>query len=126
MRHIAKFGPPCGPQGFTSGADGATMNSTMSTSSIALSGMNAAMIQIDVAAHNIANAQTPNFKPQAVQQTAQPEGGVTSTIVQTKEARSTLEGDVVNQMAASYYYRANLRVLQTEEKVMGTLLDAQA
>ncbi|HRH15959.1 MAG TPA: flagellar basal body protein [Aquabacterium sp.] len=98
----------------------------MSTSSIARSGMNAAMIQLDVSAHNIANAQTPGFKPQRAEMAAQPEGGVTATITQTKEARSTLEGDVVNQMAAGYYYRANLGVLKTEEKVMGSLLDTLA
>ena len=98
----------------------------MSSTSIALSGVNAAMLQLDVSAHNIANARTPGFKPQAVEQTAQPEGGVKATIVQVKEARSTLEGDIVNQMAASYHYRANLRVLQTEEKMLGKLLDTEA
>lgn len=105
---------------------GAVNIGTMSTSSIARSGMNAAMIQLDVSAHNIANAQTPGFKPQRAEMAAQPEGGVTATITQTKEARSTLEGDVVNQMAAGYYYRANLGVLKTEEKVMGSLLDTLA
>ena len=43
---------------------GAVNIGTMSTSSIALSGMNAAMIQLDVSAHNIANAMTPGFTRQ--------------------------------------------------------------
>ena len=55
---------------------GAVNIGTMSTSSIARSGMNAAMIQLDVSAHNIANAQTPGFKPQRAEMAALPEGGV--------------------------------------------------
>jgi flagellar basal body rod protein FlgC len=99
--------------------------SGMSTTSIALSGVNAAMLQLDVSAHNIANQQTPDFKPQAVVQSAEPEGGVRTKIVQTRDADSPLEGDIVKQMSASYAYRANLRVLQTEEKMTGALLDAR-
>jgi flagellar hook-associated protein FlgK len=99
--------------------------SSMSTTSIALSGVNAAMLQMDVAAHNIANQQTPDFKPQAVVQSAEPEGGVRTKIVQTRDADSPLEGDIAKQMSASYGYQANLRVLQTEEKMMGALLDAR-
>ena len=99
--------------------------SRMSTTSIALSGANAALLQMDVAAHNIANQQTPDFKPQAVEQTAEPEGGVRTKIVQTRDADSPLEGEIIKQMSASYQFQANLRVLQTEEKMTGTLLDAR-
>jgi flagellar basal body rod protein FlgG len=99
----------------------------MSTTGIALSGMNAAMLQLDVSANNIANAQTPNYRKQAVALEAAPEAqGVKATIVQTREAQSSIEGDVVGQMAATYYFRANLKVLQTEERMMGSLLDTRA
>lgn len=47
-----------------------------SSYSIALSGMNAYATRIGVSANNVANAQTPNYQPQAVEQTAQAEGGV--------------------------------------------------
>jgi flagellar hook-associated protein FlgK len=106
---------------------GAVTMRGMSTTSIALSGMNAAMLQLDVSAGNIANAQTPNYRKQAVENVAAPDGqGVKSTIVQTRDAQSSIEGDVVSQLAATYYFKANMKVLQTEERMMGSLLDARA
>src|SRR5688500_4534182 len=47
-----------------------------SLSSIAQSGIGAAALRLDSAAHNIANGQTPGFRRQVVQQEALPEGGV--------------------------------------------------
>ena len=38
----------------------------MSISSVGLSGMRAAQMQLDTTAHNVANAQTPGFQRQAV------------------------------------------------------------
>ena len=45
-------------------------------SSTALSGLNAASLQLQSSAHNIANAMTPGFRRQLVSQTADPAGGV--------------------------------------------------
>jgi len=53
----------------------------MSTSSISLSGMNAAPTSLGVTAHNIANLDTPDFRRQQVQQASEPSaGGVHPTI----------------------------------------------
>jgi flagellar basal body rod protein FlgF len=97
-----------------------------SIASIALSGLNAASTQLVAAAHNIANAQTPGFRRQLVQQTAQPNGGVVVSIGQATEAGEALAEDVVTQRAATYAFKANLLTLKTQDRVPGSALDLTA
>lgn len=97
-----------------------------SASSIALSGLQAATSHLGVAAHNIANVQTPGMRRQAVSQASQPEGGVSATVHQLPEPGESLETDVVNQMMASYVYKANLKTIETERAMTGALLDIRA
>jgi flagellar hook protein FlgE len=97
-----------------------------SIASIALSGLNAASSQLATAAHNIANAQTPGFRRQLVQQTAQPEGGVVVSIGQTAETGESLAEDVVAQMSATYAFKANMLTLKTQDRMIGSLLDLKA
>jgi flagellar hook protein FlgE len=94
--------------------------------SIALSGMNAASTQLATAAHNIANAQTPGFRRQLVQQTAQPEGGVVVSIGRAAEAGDALAEDVVAQMSVTYAFKANVLTLKTQDRMLGSLLDVTA
>jgi flagellar hook protein FlgE len=94
--------------------------------SIALSRLNAASNQLATAAHNIANAQTPEFRRQLVQQTAQPEGGVVVSIGRTAEAGDALTEDVVSQMSATYAFKANVLTLKTQDRMLGSLLDLTA
>ncbi|SHM64426.1 flagellar basal body protein [Rhizobacter sp. OV335] len=96
------------------------------TFSIGLSGLNAAQLRLDSAAHNIANTQTPGFRRQQVVLQAQPEGGVQADIAAPAQAGGSLEADVVDQMSAAYSYKANLRTLQVQDEVLGSLLDATA
>ena len=98
----------------------------MNTISTALSGMNAALSHLDAAANNIANSQTPGYRRLAVEQQASAGGGVTTTIVQADAAGPSLAEDIVSQMNASYVFKANLRVLQTEHSLLGALLDEKA
>jgi len=95
-------------------------------SSTALSGLNAAQLQLHSSAHNIANAQTPGFRRQLVQQSAEPAGGVRASVSQSSVPGEALAEDIVNQMAASAVYRANLQTLRTERDLTGTLLDVMA
>jgi flagellar hook protein FlgE len=97
-----------------------------SIASIGLSGMNAAMRQLGASAHNIANAQTPGFRRQLVQQQTQAEGGVSTRLTQAAEPDEHLADDLVQQMSASYSFKANLRVVQTQDQVLGSLLDIRA
>jgi flagellar hook protein FlgE len=95
-------------------------------SAIALSGVQAASTRMDVAAHNVANAQTPGFHRQTVQQRSQENKGVLTSVGQEQEVGSDLATDLVEQKAASYQYKANLRSIQTEDQMMGSLLDLKA
>lgn len=95
-------------------------------STIALSGMQAARVQLDVASNNIANAQTPGFRRQVVNQQAQPEGGVSTTVSLVNTPGPDFTGDVVNQLGAGYSFVANLKAVETEKKMTGTLLDITA
>lgn len=98
----------------------------MSTISTALSGMNAASMQIGVSGHNIANAMTPGFRRQQVQQTAMPEGGVRAEVSTSAVAGDALAEDIVNQMAASVVYKANAQTVRTQRDLTGSLLDVLA
>ena len=97
-----------------------------------LSGMRAAQRHMDTHAHNVANVQTPDFRRQVVTQTAQPTPGGVSTAVQQEAQASGPDGfgrlaeDLVGQRMALYSFAANLRTVQTQDEMLGTLLDTQA
>lgn len=97
-----------------------------SISSIAISGMHAATTRLGVSAHNIANAVTPVFRRQMVTQQAQPGGGVSVSVTQAAEPGSELAADLVDQKLALYAFKANLRTVQVEHEMLGTLLDTRA
>lgn len=97
--------------------------------SIALSGMQAASTRLDVSAHNVANVQTPNFHRQVVHQQSvqsQETAGVVTTVGKAAEVGADLAADMVEQMSASYSYKANLHTIQTQEQMTGSLLDLKA
>lgn len=95
-------------------------------SSIAISGMNAATTQLGVAAHNVANAVTPAFRRQQVVQHSQPGGGVSTQITRAAEPGSNLAADLVQQKVALYSFKANLRTVQVEHEMLGSLVDLKA
>jgi len=97
-----------------------------SISSIAMSGLSAASLRLDASANNIANVQTPGHRRDMVIQEAQDGGGVATRIARSPQPGSDLAGDMVEQMSAAYAFKANLRVIQTQDAMMGTLLDARA
>jgi len=97
-----------------------------SISAIAFSGMNAATARLGVAAHNVANVQTAGFRRQQLLQQTQPGGGVTTSVTQAEAAGSDLAADAVQQMTALYSFKANLRTVQVEHEMLGSLLDVKA
>lgn len=97
-----------------------------SISAIAFSGMNAATTRLGVAAHNVANVQTAGFRRQQVLQQTQAGGGVTASVTQADAAGSDLAADAVQQMTALYSFKANLRTVQVEHEMLGSLLDVKA
>jgi flagellar hook-associated protein FlgK len=98
-----------------------------------LSGMRAAQLRLDTSAHNVANAQTTGFQRQRVTQTAQP--GLSGVDAQPERVgHAALEGgdaghlaeDRVAQHMSVYSFSASLRTVQTQDRMLGALLDARA
>ena len=104
-----------------------------SLTSIAQSGLQAAQARLGAAAHNVANAQTPDFRRQTVTaQAVAPAGNATSgqgVAVRTGQAAQTganLVQDVVEQISARQAFVANLGVLKTSSDTLGSLLSVRA
>jgi flagellar hook protein FlgE len=93
--------------------------------------MRAAQLRLDMSAHNVANAQTPGFQRQ---QASQPVAGGVSTqvgqapalLAQGAGGLNRLAEDWVEQRMALYSFAANLRTVQTQDAMLGALLDTQA
>lgn len=95
-------------------------------SSIARSGMTAAQTQLNAAGHNIANVNTAGFQRQEVAQSAEPEGGVSATVMSSDSPGASLEADVVSQLQAKNAFLANLAVFKTQNQMAGALLNLRS
>lgn len=94
---------------------------------LASSGLQAAQLRLDSAAHNVANLNTPGFRRQTVEQTEAPGGaGVQASLRRESVEGPALEKDVVEQMSATYAFKANIQVIKTEDQMMGSLLNTKA
>jgi flagellar hook protein FlgE len=85
------------------------MSMTVTSSALAagLDGMRAAQTKLDSHAHRIANAQTAAETP----------------------ASPSIDGlaeDLVGERMSLYHFAANLRTVQTQDHLLGTLLDIRA
>lgn len=101
----------------------------MKLSSIGLSGMTAASDRMAVAAHNIANTQTPEFRRQRVVQESLAEGvasRVEPSVAEGSGPMGDLIADVVDQKAAVYSFQANLRSVVVERELQRSLLNLEA
>ena len=96
------------------------------TSTTALTGVQAASLRMESAAHNIANANTPNFQRQVVTLQTQEQAGVLTTTGKAEEIGAALAADLVEQMDAAAAYRVNLRMIQADQQTTGSLLDLKA
>ena len=111
-----------------------------SISSIASSGLQAAQLRLDVSANNVANMNTPGYRREAVSQQAAPDNaGVRATVQRVQgtqraqdaqaaqaEKGVALEQEAVEQMSATYAFKANLQTIKTQDEMMGSLLDVRA
>ncbi len=95
-------------------------------SSIALSGVQAASTRMDAAAHNIANAQTQGFHREVVKQQTQETAGVVTSVGQASEVGADLATDLIEQKQASYQYKANLKTIEVQNQMLGSVLDVKA
>lgn len=99
-----------------------------SLGSIASSGLGAAQLRLDASANNVANMNTPNYRRQVVQQEAAADSaGVRATVQRQQEAEGVaLEKEAVEQMSATYAFKANVQTIKTQDEMMGSLLDVKA
>jgi flagellar hook protein FlgE len=100
-----------------------------SLSSIGNSGLQAAQLRLDASANNVANMNTPGYRRQAVaQQAVADSAGVRATLQRQPEAAEgvALENEAVEQMSATYAFKANLQTIKTQDEMMGALLDVKA
>ena len=89
----------------------------MAVFSTSLSGMNAAQTWLQSSDHNVANMNTDGFKCQNTVwlswSVVEPWQGVQATVQKTNQPMQ-LEQEVVQQMQASFMYKANANVISTE------------
>ena len=98
-----------------------------SLSAIGLSGMNAAWTRIEVSGHNIANHDTTGFRSQEVVLEANAGlSGVSASVRQADELGVSLPKEIVDQMSASYAFKASLKTIETGNSMLGSLLDLHA
>lgn len=87
--------------------------------------------RLDTTAHNIANAQTPGFRRQRIEQSALPQAGGVETRTLREDAPQAgglahLAEDLVAQRMSVYSFSANLKTVQTEDRMLGSVLDQTA
>ncbi len=90
----------------------------MSIATIAASGMNAATLRQQVAASNVAR--------QGVTTTTSASGGVSASVtVEPVDALAPVS-DLVNSLSAGSDFKANAKVLERADEMIGSLLDVVA
>jgi flagellar basal-body rod protein FlgC len=109
--------------------------------SVALSGLAANERRLAVAADNIANANTPGFEAKKLQLSSNDAGGVNTRVAVKSPAtvpvpnaqggidtrpNVSLEEELIATDIATYGFKANLKVLQAQDKMNKYLLDIQA
>ncbi|WP_454829830.1 hypothetical protein [Pseudoxanthomonas wuyuanensis] len=95
-------------------------------SSSAASGMRAAAMAMQAAAHNVANLATVDHQRQGVAMAAGAAGGVSARVVAAAQDPAAPVGDLVDVLAARQMFQANAAVLQRHNDTIGSLLDAIA
>ena len=99
-----------------------------SLGSIASSGLGAAQLRLDASANNVANMNTPGYRREVVAQEEAPESaGVRASVQREPQADGVaLEEEAVEQMSATYAFKANLQTIKAQDEMMGSLLDVRA
>lgn len=107
----------------------------MSVLSIGLSGLQAASAQLNVAANNIANSETPNYKSQRVDLVDLSTGGVAVSGISVDKSAGPIEPDgthgsnedpvtdAINLTRTKLLYSANAAAVRIGQQVSGGLLD---
>ena len=101
----------------------------LSALAIAGSALSAQRTKFAVAANNIANINTPQFKPSRVVLEANPKSGVSARIESMPltflhgQSHLSLAGEILNQMTAERAYQSALNVASSQDAMAGETLD---
>jgi flagellar hook-associated protein FlgK len=106
----------------------------METSSVSLSGMGAASLNVQVTANNVANLRSEDFLSKRLDQADQAAGGTRPTQIVASEQPASppggsnveLEREMVSLIRDETAYSANAAVVQTQSQMMGTVMDLKA
>lgn len=90
---------------------------------VAVTALNAASTRLAVAAHNLANINTPDFQAMQAIQVEQPsQRGVSVYTVRTDEP-TDLVRELVQQSMTLRYAQVNGRVIKTYREIMGEVVN---
>ena len=99
----------------------------MDASRIAASGIRSAHAGVAAAAHNLANLNTPDFRPVRAVQESAPGGGSRARVERAPDPEPVdLARELVSLELASVQARASARVVSAERETLGSLFDAFA
>jgi flagellar hook protein FlgE len=114
------------------------MVNSMDALGTATSGLRAAQLQVDIAAENVANTNTPGYTPSGIAQQAVP-GGVDARVVAgqappqlpgvapgDQPSGTDLTTETVSQITGSIAYAANARVIDVSAQLTKNLIDVLA
>jgi flagellar hook protein FlgE len=100
---------------------------------LALSGLRASSVGLNVRANNVANQQTDGFKAKRVDLVAEASGGVRvsglsedPTPAGSGTSNVDLASETVQGMGFELMYKANLKVLKSADELMQATLDLKA
>lgn len=93
---------------------------------IASSGLRAASLGLQAAAHNLANLATPDATRQAVMLSADAGSGVSATVAEAPDDPGAPLEDVAAMRTYKAMAGANLFVLKVADQTLGSLLDLRA
>jgi flagellar basal body rod protein FlgC len=92
---------------------------------LASSGMNAAVVRQNAAAHNSANLLSANSRRLVVGQSELSSGGVQAKAFPAGSGADPV-GDAVDRLLSIYTFKANAVSLRTADKMAGTVLSVRA
>ena len=102
----------------------------MDTMSISIAGMNAANLGVAVAANDLANAASKDYRAKRLDLTEEPGGGVRAAQVAESGSEGVPGGsnvdpatEMTDLLAYTDLYKVNAKVLEARKKMLGTVMD---
>ena len=90
-----------------------------------ISAMNAASFSFGVSAHNLANMSTEGFKASEVTNIETPSGGPRPVVHKTEHGTDVTK-EIIRQKQLTYDFKANAKVIQAHDQMVGTIIDILA